>query len=280
MNYIDLHVHSTFSDGSCTPEQLIKLAEEKGLSHIALTDHDTVDGIPYAAEAAKCSPVVLIPGIELSSDYNNKDVHIVGLGIDYKNSKFSDHLRQFQKDRFQRNEKICNKLIAAGYKITYDELKKAFPDAILTRCHIARMLQDKGYVKSIAEAFDTIIGSHCPCYVPRTRITPAKAVTLIKEAGGVAILAHPMLYHMDDQHLCQLIEQLKQYGLDAIEAIYSCNQSGDEQYVRSLAQKYDLAISGGSDFHGSNKPDIDLGSGKGNILIPEDLLKQPAFSGL
>lgn len=290
MNYIDLHVHSTYSDGTCTPKELIELAAERGLTYIALTDHDTTEGIPYALAAAKHSSVRVIPGVELSSDYTIirkevsnqdllekqlvKDIHIVGLGIDYKNPAFAEHLQKFQQERTERNVKMCRNLEEAGFDISYEALHKAFPDAILTRCHIARFLLDKGYVRNIDEAFERYIGSHCPCYVPRTKITPMKAVSLIKSAGGTAVLAHPMLYHLTEKELCELIEQLKQFGLDGIEAIYSRNLDGEEPFVRSLAEKYALAISGGSDFHGTNKPDIELGTGKGNnIRVPEELLK-------
>lgn len=273
MNLIDLHVHSIYSDGMCTPKELIDLACRKGLTHIALTDHDTAQGIPYALEAAKNSPVTLIPGVELSSDYGSHDIHIVGLGIDYDNADFVAHLEHFQQERINRNKKMCEKLADAGFPITYEALTAAFPDAVLTRMHFARFLADKGVVAGTREVFDKYIGSHCPCYVPREKITPMQAVALVKKANGTAVLAHPMLYHMKHEELCELIEQLKQFGLDGIEAIYSCNEGDDEAYVRSLASKYGLAISGGSDFHGSNKPDIDMGCGKGNMQVPGELLK-------
>lgn len=275
MNKIDLHVHSTFSDGTCTPAELLSLAEQAGLSYMALTDHDTVAGIPIIQEAARLSSVRIIPGVELSSANKKgkkQDIHILGLNIDINSQKFAEHLQKFQDDRLQRNRKMCEKLTAAGYDISIDALIEAYPDAILTRCHVARFLADKGYTTDIKEAFDTLIGSGCPFYVPRFKITPAQAVTLIKQAGGCAILAHPLLYELTHEELCELIEQLKQYELDGIEAIYSCNKDRDEAYVRSLAERYDLAISGGSDFHGSNKPDIHLGTGRGNLSIPEELL--------
>lgn len=274
MNYIDLHVHSTYSDGMCTPAELVKLAQKKHLSYIALTDHDTVEGIPDALAAAKGRTVTVIPGVELSSDYKDTDIHIVGLDIDYQNVDFTAHLEHFQQERIQRNRKMCMRLADAGFSITYDALLSAFPDAVLTRAHFARFLYDSGEAKSTAEVFNRYIGSHCPCYVPREKVTPMHAVSLIKKAGGTAVLAHPMLYHMNEAQLCELIEQLKQFGLDGIEAIYSCNTENEEAYVRSLASRYHLAISGGSDFHGSNKPDIDLGCGKGNLRIPQALLSE------
>lgn len=274
MKYIDLHVHSTYSDGTLTPAELIALAEKRGLSHIALTDHDTTEGVPFALEASKASSVTLIPGVELSSEYNKIDIHIVGLGIDYKNSEFSEYLRQFQISRTERNIKMCQKLSDAGINISYEEIVADDPNAVITRCHIAKQLEKKGYVSHLWDAFQTYIGDDCPYFVPREKFTPVQAVQLIKKAGGAAVLAHPLLYKLTNDELHKLIEQLKPAGLDAIEAIYSSNKHGDEAYVRSLAKKYNLAISGGSDFHGANKPNIQLGSGKGNVQIPEELLKE------
>lgn len=275
MNTIDLHVHSTYSDGTCTPKELIALAEEANLCCMALTDHDTVEGLPAFFEAAKHSTVKAISGVELSSANKagqKQDVHILGLGMDYENKQFLAHLQKFQNDRLKRNQKMCENLHCAGYDITFEALQALYPDAVITRCHIARYLTDHGYIESIEKAFSTLIGSDCPYYVPRFKITPAKAVSLIKEAHGTAVLAHPLLYGLNHEELCELIEQLKQFGLDGIEAIYSCNEGENESYVRSLAEKYHLAISGGSDFHGSNKPEIKLGIGKENLTIPDSLL--------
>lgn len=274
MKYIDLHVHSTYSDGTCTPSELVSLAEKKGLSFFALTDHDTTDGIPHALEASMDSSVTVIPGVELSSEHNKQDIHIVGLGIDYKNIEFSEYLRQFQQDRTNRNIKMCQKLADAGFDISYEEIVADDPDAVITRCHIAKQLAKKGYVTQLWDAFQTHIGDNCPYFVPREKFTPVQAVELIKKADGVAVLAHPLLYRLSHEELCELIEQLKETGLDGIEAIYSSNKHGDEAYVRSLAKKYSLAISGGSDFHGANKPNIQLGTGKGNVQVPEELLKE------
>lgn len=272
MKYIDLHIHSVFSDGTCTPTELIAIAEHKQLSHIALTDHDTTDGISSALLAAANSPVTLIPGVELSTDYGQTDIHIVGLGIDYEHPCMKAQLASFREERIHRNRKMCTLLARHGFSITYETLCAAYPGAVLTRAHFARFLYDKGEVRSMREVFEKYIGSGCPCYVPREKITPMQAVSLIKETDGTAVLAHPLLYHMTHDELCELIIQLKQFGLDAIEALYSCNEDGDEDYVRSLASQFGLALSGGSDFHGSNKADIEMGSGRGSLAIPSTLL--------
>lgn len=279
MNYIDLHIHSVYSDGTCTPAELIAIAEEKHLSHIALTDHDTIDGIHEAIQAAAGSSVTLIPGVELSTDYGQIDVHIVGLGIDCDSPVLAAQLEQFRLERIHRNKKMCELLAQKGFSITYENLTAAYPDAVLTRAHFARYLYDKGEVSSMRKVFDKYINSDGPCYVPRKKITPMQAVSFIKKANGTAVLAHPLLYHMEHHELCELITQLKQFGLDAIETFYSCNEEGDESYVRSLANEFGLALSGGSDFHGTNKPDIEMGSGKGNLAISSSLLEGLHLSG-
>lgn len=274
MKYVDLHVHSIYSDGTCSPSELIELAQKHRVSHFALTDHDTIEGIEPALTAANGTSVTVIPGVELSSEHNKKDIHIVGLWIDYKNPDFIKYLKQFQEDRYNRNVIMCEKLVEAGFDIPYEKVREAYPDAVITRCHIGKYLAEKGYIDNLWQAFDLYIGDDCPYFVPREKFTPAQAVELIKKAGGVAVLAHPLLYNLSHDELCELIEQLKQCGLDAIEAIYSCNKKGDEAYVRSLATKYNLAISGGSDFHGKNKPNIQLGTGKGNVQFTEEMLEK------
>lgn len=274
MNYVDLHVHSTYSDGTYSPAQLVELAQKQKVSHFALTDHDTINGILPALEASQNTSVTVIPGVELSSEHNKKDIHIVGLWIDYHNLEFLNYLTQFQQDRYNRNVLMCEKLVNAGFDIPYEKVREAYPDAVITRCHIGKYLAQKGYIDNLWQAFDLYIGDDCPYFVPREKFTPAQAVGLIKKAGGIAVLAHPLLYHLSHAELCELIEQLKQFGLDAIEAIYSCNKKGDEAYVRSLAKTYGLKISGGSDFHGKNKPNIQLGTGKGNVHVTEEMLQQ------
>lgn len=284
---VDLHVHSTRSDGTYTPAQLVDYAREKGLTAFALTDHDSVDGleeaIGYAARLRQHSTQMIapdtpvpevIPGIELSSEYQGKDVHIVGLFIDYHNAHFQEYLRGFVASRDARNHKMCALLQKAGMDISYEKLQETFPNSVITRAHYAKYMLEHGYIKSMAEAFDRYVGDHCPYYVPREKVTPAQAVALILEAGGVPILAHPILYHMSDVRLDALVSELKETGLMGIEALYSTYHACDERQIRSLAKKYDLLISGGSDFHGDNKPGLDLGTGYSGLCVPEEVLVQ------
>ena len=315
---VDLHVHSTCSDGTFTPEKLVDYAIQKGLTAFALTDHDTVNGLDRAIryadglrQAQAASPVgfsrnnaddrfpvsfsrndaaarlpvssqsgaaalqvpEVIPGIELSTEYQGKDIHMVGLFIDYRQPEFAHYLEDFIRSREHRNEKMCALLREHGVDITYEALLSEFPGAVITRAHFARYLLSHGYIQSMKEAFDRYVGDHCPCFVPREKVTPAQAVELILGAGGVPVLAHPILYHMSDDRLDTLVAELKKIGLVGIEAIYSTYNTAEERQIRGLASKYDLKISGGSDFHGANKPKIDLGTGWGKLYVPDEVLE-------
>ena len=279
---VDLHVHSTCSDGTFTPEELVDYAIQKGLTAFALTDHDTVNGLDRAiryadglrqAQAASPSDAPasqvpeVIPGIELSTEYQGKDIHMVGLFIDYRQPEFAHYLEDFIRSRENRNEKMCALLREHDIDITYEALLAEFPGAVITRAHFARYLLSHGYIQSMKEAFDRYVGDHCPCFVPREKVTPAQAVELILGAGGVPVLAHPILYHMSDDRLDTLVAELKKIGLVGIEAIYSTYNTAEERQIRGLASKYDLKISGGSDFHGAAKPDIEIGSGRGGLRV-------------
>jgi hypothetical protein len=285
---VDLHVHSNRSDGTYSPRELVDYAMEKGLSAFALTDHDTVEGLDEAisyAEALKNLSVEtakdkapaaivpeLVPGIELSTEYQGRDIHVVGLFIDYKNSDFQAYLQQFIESREIRNQKMCTLLQGVGIDISYEALLAEFPDAVITRAHYARYLLNHGYIRNMQEAFARYIGDHCPCFVPREKVTPAQAVTLILQADGVPVLAHPILYHMSDSRLDALTAALKSVGLVGIEALYSTYTPAEERQIRALAQKYQLVISGGSDFHGANKPGLDLATGYGSLNVPDSVL--------
>lgn len=272
MKAIDLHVHSNYSDGTKTPAELVKLACEKNLAAIALTDHDTTEGIEDILNEAKDLPLEIIPGIEFSTEYLGKDIHILGLYINPYHPAFLSHIETFQESRTNRNRKMCDRLRELGIDITYEALTGEFEGAIITRAHYARYLLEHGYVKSLREAFDRYVGDHCPAFVPREKITPNQAVELILKCGGIPVLAHPILYRFSDRVLEDLVASLSSSGLVGIETIYSTYAPGEERYIRRLAARHNLLITGGSDYHGDNKPDISLGTGRGHLFVPEEHL--------
>lgn len=278
MKAIDLHTHTCKSDGSYTPTELVDYAIEKGLSAVAITDHDTIEGLDEALSHAKSlkekglPTVEVIPGIEFSTKYGKQDVHVVGLYIAYDSSVFQDALASFVDSRTNRNKKMCANLQSAGIDITYEKLRARYPDSVITRAHYASYLVENGYVKSRQDAFSQYLGDHTKYFVPREKVTPEQAVKLILHAGGIPILAHPPLYHMGNDRLDALTARLKAEGLMGIEAFYSTYSNQDIRDMQRLATKYDLLLSGGSDFHGANKPGLDLGNGYGKLFVPEELL--------
>lgn len=278
MRAIDLHTHTAKSDGSFSPTELVDYAIEKNLAAVAITDHDTIEGLDEAITHAaalrdKGLPgIEVIPGIEFSTKYENQDVHIVGLYIAYDNPVFLKPLDAFINSRTHRNIKMCENLQSAGIDITYEKLKERFPDAVITRAHYASYLLEQGYVKNRQDAFAKYLGDHTKYFVPREKVTPARAVALILQADGIPVLAHPPLYHMGQARLDALTASLKEAGLMGIEAFYGTYTNQDVRDMLHLAKKYDLLLSGGSDFHGANKPGLDLGCGYGKLYVPEDLL--------
>ncbi len=278
MRAIDLHTHTCKSDGSYTPTELVDYAIEKNLAAIAITDHDSIEGLNEALSHAKAlkekglPTVEVVPGIEFSTKYGEQDVHVVGLYIAYDSPSFQKALENFVDSRTTRNEKMCQNLQGAGIDITYDKLRARYPDSVITRAHYASYLLEEGYVKSRQDAFAQYLGNHTKYFVPREKVTPVQAVELILHAGGIPILAHPPLYHMGNDRLDALTASLKAAGLMGIETFYSTYTNQDIRDMRRLAVKYDLLLSGGSDFHGENKPELDLGCGYGKLFIPEDVL--------
>lgn len=272
MKYVDLHVHSNCSDGTFSPSELVSYALQKNLSAFALTDHDTIVGISEALDAAQGTPLEVIPGIEFSTEYNGKDIHIIGLDIAYRSEFFQTQLQNFQDSREIRNKKMIAKMQEHHISISWEEMQDLFGDAVWTRAHFAEYLRQKGYVKSTEEAFIRFVGDHAPCFVAREKVSPSQAVRLIRDTGGIAVLAHPVLYHLRDQELSDLANALKNEGLISIEAIYSTYFKYQENDMLRFARHHDLCVSGGSDFHGSIKPLIDLGCGRGNLKIPYSLL--------
>lgn len=276
MNTIDLHVHSTASDGSFTPTEVTALAHKAGLRYFALTDHDTVDGVSEAMAAGEnYEDLDVIPGIELSCYYHDREIHIVGLFVDYKDEALLTGLQKLKQARIDRNRKMVQKFVDAGIPLTMEELLHGNPSSVITRAHFARVLVEKGVVSTKAEAFDKYLGIGCPFYLAKPKVTPEHVLTLIQNAGGTAILAHPYSYKFSKSEVEQLLDDtLIPLGLAGMECYYSTYDTGQTQELRSMALARNLLVSGGSDFHGIVKPDISIGTGRGNLCIPETLLEK------
>lgn len=272
MNFIDLHVHSNASDGTLTPARVVELAAQKGLSAIALTDHDTIEGIPEALEAAKSLPLEVIPGIELSCVYQGEEIHILGLYVDLADKNFIADTDTLKDIRMKRNTEMIHRFQNAGIEITLSEVQGGNPDTVITRAHFARVLLEKGYVKNMDQAFKKYLSYSGP-YCPRKeKITPEHAMKMLRDCKASPILAHPYQYHLGDKKTEELVSYLKDMGLHGLEVYHSSNNQYESGKLKKLAKKYQLFPTGGSDFHGTNKPDIDLGTGRGGLRISALLL--------
>lgn len=272
MKTIDLHTHSKISDGSMQPEELIAYAAAKGLSAVALTDHDTAAGLERAENAALSCGIEFIPGIELSAYYAEREVHIVGLFINYRNQAFLEKIHTVSHAREIRNLEMIKIMQAHGIDITSEKLKASEGKGILTRANFAAYLEKTGVVSSYQEAFDRFLEKGKPFYVPRKKLTPKDAIDAILSAGGIPVLAHPLLYKFSDDALDRCVLELKSLGIKALEVYYSRNFGTDTLRMKALADKYGLYYSGGSDFHGTYKPDIDIGTGTGSLVVPYEVL--------
>ncbi|MBE7721431.1 MAG: PHP domain-containing protein [Lacrimispora celerecrescens] len=272
MKFVDLHVHSNASDGTFTPSEVVALAAEKGLAAIALTDHDTIDGISEAQAAAAGLPIEIIPGIELSCVYQGEEIHILGLFVDPTDREFISETDALKEIRKKRNEEIIRRFQNAGISITLEEVMAGNPDTVITRAHFARILLEKGYVKNMDQAFKKYLdysGPYCP---RKEKITPEHAMKILTSCKASPVLAHPYQYHLGDKKTEELVRYLKELGLHGLEVYHSSNNQYESGKLKKLAIQYDLFPTGGSDFHGSNKPDISLGTGRGGLRISVLLL--------
>lgn len=273
MSLIDLHVHSTASDGTCSPSEVVALAAAAGLSAIALTDHDTVDGVPEALAAAESHSVRVIPGAELSALWHEKEIHILGLFLPPDSPALKEELGRLRQKREERNDEIIRRLTKAGLPVTREELQGGCPGTVITRAHFARVMLEKGYVSSRNEAFSRYLkpgGPYCP---RKEHLFPETAVRLICDAGGFAALAHPLQYRFGNAELEELTTFLAGLGMKGLEVYHSSNNSYESRKLRELAGRHGLLPTGGSDFHGDNKPDIRIGVGRGNLKVSSLLLE-------
>ena len=273
MEFVDLHVHSTASDGSLDPIEIVEEALELGLYAIAITDHDTVAGVPYAIEAAKGTPLNIIPGVEISTTYNGREIHVLGYNIDIENKLLNETLDGVAQLHLERNDKMCQLMREHGVDISLEKLYENSHSRLLTRGNMGHYLIEHGYAADMAEAFEKYIGINSDCYIPKFKLSLDDVYKVITYAGGICSLAHPVQYHLDDEGYKRLFLDLKSLGFGCVEAIHSDNEPGDQKRFTDLAESLGLSITGGSDFHGLSKPDICIGTGKGNLMIPKSILK-------
>lgn len=267
MKLIDLHVHSTASDGSYTPTEVVYAANDAGLTAIALTDHDTVSGVSEALNAADSLDLEVVPGVELSCIYKEKEIHILGLYIDHTSEKFNEFLTTSAQKRMQRNLTMLEAFQTDGFDITMEDLMLGNPKTVITRAHFARALVNKGYVSSPDQAFKKYLDPDRPYYRKREVITPEESIRAIRDAGGFPVLAHPCQYKLGWKGTEDLVIYLKSLGLLGLECFHSSNNQHESGKLRGIALRHDLALTGGSDFHGAAKPDIKLGVGRGGLQV-------------
>lgn len=262
---VDLHIHTNASDGLLPPGEVVRLALERGLAAIAITDHDTTAGVPEAQAAALGTGLEIVPGVELSSEGEWGDIHILGLYVDLQNGLLQERLAQLRAGRTARAKGMLERLAALGMPLEWEQIAALAGDAAIGRLHIARALVQQGYVADIGEAFQRYIGWGGPAYIPRVPLPPGEAIRLIRQAGGVAILAHPAA-----SRVTSYIPMLVSLGLQGVEVYYPEHSPEDEKALLTLARRYRLLVTGGSDFHGIER----AGASLGNSGVPLRLLQR------
>ena len=267
MKYCDLHTHSIFSDGMWSPTQIIEEAERIGLSAVALTDHNNINGLDEFVNAAKGKKVEAIRGIEISTDYGDKELHIVGLYL--PRERFGDVgnlVEQILNRKAEANAKLVENLRKDGYDVDIEKIISG-ANGFVNRAHIATALLEYGYVSSVGEAFEVLLSKDGGYYVPNKRIDAFEAIAFLKSIGATAVLAHPFLA-LNENELRKFVAEAKKYGLDAIETHYSTFTPEETALAERIAREFGIKQSGGSDFHAERKPGISLGTGKGELAVP------------
>jgi len=273
---IDLHSHSTFSDGSLTPEQLVREAERARISALALTDHDSIIGLERFMAACSKSIVRGVPGVEISVDCNPSDatMHILGYFIDPANAQLNEHINRLRDGRQHRNEEILKRLNAMGLMLNMNEISAFAGENNVGRLHFAQALMARGYVRNTHEAFDKYLARGKSGYANRLRFKPIGGVEMIRQAGGIAVLAHPFTLNLGKQALADCVGKLAQAGLQGIEIYYPQHSPKMVRQYLDLAKQFHLIATGGTDFHGTPMPDIKLGRGFGALNVPNAVLEQ------
>jgi predicted metal-dependent phosphoesterase TrpH len=271
---IDLHVHTTASDGTLSPANLVQYAKTRGLEAIAVTDHDTVEGLDEAVAEGNAIGFEVVPGVEISADYAGGALHILGYYLDFKSSALLKRLAVLQDARAERNPKIVHKLQALGFSISFAEIEQEAGSGLVGRPHFAQVLLKKGYVKSVQEAFDKYLKKGAAAYEDKFRFPIPEAISMIVDAGGIPVLGHPVTLNCNGAQLEAKIKDWKAGGLQGIEVYYSDHDAALTSQYAALARRHGLIPTGGSDFHGSMIKGIELGIGKGNLNIPYSVLQE------
>ena len=272
MSRIDLHTHTHFSDGSVSPTALVEIAHQQGVNILAITDHDTTEGLPEAMEAAHHLPIEIIPGIELSTEFQGRETHMLGYFIDLADPQFQARLEQLRATRVDRLHHILDRLHTLKMEISLDEVEHVAGGGTMGRPHIAQLLIEKGYVKGMKEAFDRFLGVRGAAYVRRVVPEAAEIMMWITEAGGIPILAHPYWEGLGTDKTTDSCRALVEQGLRGLEVFYGTFSARQISINLNLARKFDLLMTGGSDFHGTFKPEILVGTGRGSLRVPPKLV--------
>jgi predicted metal-dependent phosphoesterase TrpH len=265
MKFADLHLHTLFSDGTYTPEELVLKTLKTGLSTIAIVDHDSVGAVQPAIEIAEAKDIEVLPGVELTAEHDGLEIHILGYLIDYKSRYLIEKLDFLKKNRIERIYKMVDKLKYLGLELKAQDVFDIAKQGTVGRLHLARAMVKEGLVGSTQEAFGKFIGDKCPAYIAGFKLSPYEAIKLIKDVGGIPVLAHPYTLSRDD-----LMPQFIDYGLMGLEVYYPEHTQGMINFYLSFAQKYNLLVTGGSDCHGDAKPEAKIGS----IKIPYELVEK------
>ncbi len=271
--YIDLHTHSNKSDGTMTPSEVVREAKKAGLSAIALSDHDCIDGVKEAVLEGEKIGVEVIPAIEFSVQ-SDTETHILGLFIDIENPKLLSTLENCKDSRIYRNKETCRLLNELGFDVTLEEVRALSPGDIIGRAHYGKLLVKKGYVDSVDNAFKLYLSAGRPAYCGAQHLNAKEVVELIKECGGLSFVAHLHTMKKSDEELRETLEKYKSYGLNGVEGYYTDYTEEMQEKYQKIAKELGLMLSGGSDFHAEMKPHISIGIGRGNLKIPYSILEE------
>jgi len=265
---IDLHIHTIYSDGTYTPIEVVRKAKQLGLVAISITDHDSISGVEEAIRAGRKLGIEVVPGIEMSSDVGEDEIHILGYYINWQEEAFLAQLKIFQEDRVRRNQKLLKRLEELGMKLDHREVRDIAPQGVVSRLHIARLMVKNGYVSSIEEAFEKWLNAGKPAYIKRMKVSPFEVIQLILKADGIPVFAHPYLSKRDD-----LIPEMVKRGLMGIEVYHSAHNMEIVAHYRRIAKKHHLLITGGSDCHGEGKGEVLMGKVEVSASLLEELKK-------